>query len=93
MAIPDPDIEIVVSDNASLDHTPDVIANFHDRQLVSVNTGRRVSMRQNFDFAIGKSTGDYVIMIGDDDAMLPGQFESLRWALEKYRPLVFSGAT
>jgi len=90
VAIADPDIEIVVSDNASLDHTQEVIRSFNDPRIINVNTGRRVSMRENFDFAISKSSGEYVIMIGDDDAMLPGQFSALRGILEECRPNVFS---
>ena len=86
VAIPDPDIEIVVSDNASQDHTRDVIESFSDRRIVHINPGRRISMRQNFNFGIGKSRGDYVITIGDDDGMLPGQFAALRATLDRFRP-------
>jgi len=91
VAIPDPNIEIVVSDNASLDRTQDVIRSFDDPRIVNVNPGRRVSMRQNFDFAIGRSTGEYVYIIGDDDGMLPEQFRALRDIIEEYKPVAFTG--
>ncbi|CAN5378513.1 hypothetical protein BH10PSE9_BH10PSE9_06040 [soil metagenome] len=90
VAIADPEIEIVVSDNASQDDTRTVVEGFHDPRIVYVNTGRRISMRQNFNHGIATSRGDYVIMIGDDDGMLPRQFPALRRIVEEFRPNVFS---
>lgn len=86
LAIDDPDIEVIVSNNSSLDDTDQVMAGFSDPRLRLVNPGARVSMRQNFEFALSQSTGDYVIFIGDDDGIIPGQFRSLRRILETERP-------
>src|SRR6056297_1629920 len=77
-AIPDPNIEIVVSDNASVDETRKVVSEAQDPRVRYVNTGARVSMRQNFEFAFHQSKGDYLIYFGDDDGILPGQFSFLR---------------
>lgn len=85
-AIDDPDIEIVVSDNASTDNTRDIAEGCGDPRVRYVNTGARLSMRQNFEFGLRHSTGDYVIMFGDDDGMVPGQFPRLREILERARP-------
>ena len=89
-AIDDPGIEIVVSDNASTDGTAEVMAAQRDPRIVSLRTDRRVSMRQNFEFALERSRGDYVIFIGDDDGFLPRQFPALRMILERERPEVFT---
>lgn len=86
MAIEDPDIEILVSDNASLDNTREVMSEVTDPRVRYVNTGQRLSMRQNFEFAFHQSTGDYVIYFGDDDGIVPGQFRFLRKLLEDHRP-------
>jgi hypothetical protein len=43
-------------------------------------------MRENFNRAVLASTGDYVIVFGDDDAILPGQFPVLRHLLAEQRP-------
>ncbi len=86
LAIPDPNIEIIVSDNASTDGTSDLLETFDDPRLIRLNTMRRVSMRENFQLALDHATGDYVIYIGDDDAVLPGQFAALRRILERDRP-------
>jgi len=90
IAITDENIEIIVSDNASQDNTGEVVERLHDPRLKYVNTGRRVSMRQNFEFALEQSSGDYVVYIGDDDGFLPRQFEWLRQVIERDKPDVFS---
>jgi len=86
LRIEDSNLEIIVSDNASEDDTRDIVAAETDSRLRYINTGRRVSMRQNFEFALHHSNGEYVIYIGDDDAILPGQFRFLRQILEQKRP-------
>ncbi|MDA8747175.1 glycosyltransferase [Litoreibacter sp.] len=86
LEIDDPDVEIVVSDNASSDDTRQTVETFNDPRLVYVNTERRVSMRQNFERAFEATTGDYLIFFGDDDGILPGQFPFLRQLLETHKP-------
>lgn len=86
LEIDDADIEVVVSDNASSDGTRELMQTFDDPRLVYVNTGARLSMRQNFEYAFQATTGDYLIFFGDDDGMLPRQFPYLRQLLEAYRP-------
>jgi len=88
--IKDPNIEILISDNASIDHTKDLAMNCADPRVRYVNTGKRVSMRQNFEFAVRQSKGDYLIMMGDDDGMIPGQFPVLRHILETETPETLS---
>ncbi len=69
--------EIVVSDNFSQDHTRQVVESFSDDRVVYVNTGRRMSMCDNWDFALSHARGDYVIIIGDDDGVMPGAIDRL----------------
>jgi len=84
--IDDPDLEVIVADNASTDNTAEVIANQDDPRLISLPCDNRVSMRENFNRALAASTGDYVVFIGDDDAILTGQFRFLRRILETHKP-------
>jgi hypothetical protein len=86
VAIDDSELEIIVSDNASADDTRAVVERIVDPRITYVNTGKRLSMRQNFENAVSLATGEYVIIIGDDDAMVPGQFAFLRHLLETRRP-------
>ena len=84
--IDDANIEIVISDNASVDNTKEIVENAKDNRIRYFNTGTRVSMRENFEFALEHSTGDYIIFFGDDDGLIPGQFAMLRDLIEREKP-------
>lgn len=84
--INDPNLEIVVSDNCSSDHTFNVVGEFQDPRIVFVTTKQSVSMRANFENALDFCTGDYISFIGDDDGYLPGQFSLLKDVLKRYSP-------
>jgi glycosyl transferase family 2 len=86
LEISDDNLEIVVCNNASRDNTEEVVKSFTDPRIKYVNTGARISMRENFNFALSQSSGEYVIFFGDDDGIVPGQFKFLRRLLETYRP-------
>ncbi len=90
LASDDRDLEVIVSDNNSTDGTQEMIAAFSDSRLHYYNTGANLSMRQNFEFALDKATGDYIIYIGDDDGVLKNGLATLRRVLEKYRPGVIN---
>jgi hypothetical protein len=92
LRIADDDIEIVVSDNASQDDTAEVVAAVGDRRVRYVRTPQRCSMRENFEFAVGQARGDYVFIMGDDDAMLADQFAYMRALLEEHTPDSLTGA-
>jgi abequosyltransferase len=70
----DPQLELLVSDNASTDETPAIVEAYVDRGLpirylrnVS-NIGADANFMQCFD----KAKGKYVWLIGDDDLVVPG---------------------
>ena len=93
LRIADDNIEIVVSDNASQDDTAAVVAAAGDPRVRYVRTPQRCSMRENFEFAVGHARGDYVFVMGDDDALIPNQFPYMRSLLERYAPDSLSGAS
>lgn len=64
-------LNIIVSDNFSQDNTKDVVASFADKRIKYINTGKRVSMSHNWEFALSHVTGGWVSIIGDDDGLLP----------------------
>jgi glycosyltransferase involved in cell wall biosynthesis len=65
-------LEIIVSDNASSPETEAVVASFDSSRIRYFNTGKRISMSHNFEFALSKATGDWITAIGDDDGLVPG---------------------
>ena len=91
-------LEILVSDNCSKDHTREVVESFKDRRIRYLNTGKRLSMTDNFEFALSCVRPEgYIIYIGDDDGLLPNAISDLnaliiqtgasvlRWSLPSYR--------
>jgi glycosyltransferase involved in cell wall biosynthesis len=70
-------LEIIVSDNFSYDATEEVVKAANDKRVKYVNTGKRVSMSANWEFALTHVTGEWLTIIGDDDALLPGCLEKI----------------
>lgn len=70
-------IEIIVSDNRSIDNTKQIVLNKKDSRILYIKTKNRVSMRENFEFALNSARGDYVLIIGDDDAIVAEAFSEL----------------
>jgi glycosyltransferase involved in cell wall biosynthesis len=86
-------LEILVSDNCSQDETRDVVESFRDKRIRYVNTGRRISMAGNFEFALSQinlNEEGYVTSIGDDDAMLPGAIKEINALLGKTNTEIIS---
>lgn len=65
-------VEIIVSDNCSEDGTRDMVESLGDPRIVYRNTGKRLSMSKNWEFALSHATGEWVTVVGDDDGLLPG---------------------
>ena len=65
-------LEIIVSDNCSGDGTDDVVQRANDSRIRYLNTGRRLSMSHNWEFALAHVQEGWVTFMGDDDGLLPG---------------------
>jgi glycosyltransferase involved in cell wall biosynthesis len=78
------DMELIVCDNANVDETPDVLAGFaHDTRINVVRLDQAVPVTESWRTALDRSSGDYVILIGDDDYVLRGYFETLETIVEE----------
>ena len=64
--------EVIVSDNFSIDNTQEVVENLNNKKIKYINTGKRVGMSQNWEFALNEVQDGWVTIIGDDDGLLPG---------------------
>lgn len=71
------DLEILVSDNFSQDNTKEIVNSFKDSRIRYINTGKRLSMSKNFEYALDHVTGDYVLFLGDDDGLMPESLSDL----------------
>ena len=64
-------LEILVSDNFSQDGTELVVRQNSDSRVRYINTGRRVAMSDNWEFALSHVCDGWVSYLGDDDGLLP----------------------
>jgi glycosyltransferase involved in cell wall biosynthesis len=76
-------LQIIVCDNCSTDGTGAFVKSLNDPRLRYINTGRRVSMSENWEFALSHVDGGWVMILGDDDGMLPGAAAKLAVAIEE----------
>lgn len=72
-----PELEIVVHDNASGPDTAETVARFDDPRLRYFRSDTRLSMRANWEAALARTTGDYIVYIGDDDLVTLGGISRL----------------
>ncbi len=90
IACSDSRIEIVVSDNASEDNTQSILSSKRYKRVKYVRTPERVSVSRNFESAFSNASGQYVLYIGDDDAVLPNGIRDLLEILETKSPDIVS---
>jgi len=79
------DLELIISDNANTDQTPEVIRRFAgDPRVKALRLESAVSVTENWNNALSVATGDYILMMGDDDYLLPRYFAKMVQLLDKY---------
>ena len=76
------DVEVLVVDDGSTDDTAGVVCGLRDRRIQYIresNAGR--SLARSMGFRV--STGDYVLFLDSDDALLPGALHALARVLDE----------
>jgi len=88
------DWELIVSDNASAADLAGYVAQLDDPRIRYIRTPAFMPVTASWNHALEATRGDYVIMLGDDDGLLPGYFRALRDVVETHdRPeLVYHSA-
>lgn len=81
----DSDVELIISDNANTDETPEILNAYRDNPLVKIlRTEEVASVTENWNNALSGAQGKYVLMMGDDDYLLPGYFDLMRGILARH---------
>ncbi|MDB5259221.1 MAG: glycosyl transferase family 2 [Candidatus Taylorbacteria bacterium] len=72
-------VEVIISDNASDDNTEDVVREFQAKypNIKYYKNENNIGFDRNFLSVIEKSSGEFCLPIGDDDAFFPGSFSVL----------------
>lgn len=77
------DWEIIISDNCSEESIEDHLKSLNDPRVKYYCTEEFISVTENWNNALAKSSGDYVIMLGDDDCLMQGYFSILKKMIEE----------
>jgi glycosyltransferase involved in cell wall biosynthesis len=88
------DWEIIVSDNFSDENIVGYVRSLNDHRIKCYRTDKFVPVTENWNNALSRSNGDYVIMLGDDDCLMQGYFSTLKKIIEEYDvpDLIFTSA-
>lgn len=78
LAISSEDFELIISDNQSSDSTKDYLKGISDSRVRVISPSEKLKMNANFEFAISHATGEWVQLIGGDDAVMPWHHQALR---------------
>ena len=81
-----PDIEVVVSDDASPDDTVAVAEGYRDRiaNFTLLAQPENIGLDRNFLAVVAAATGDYIWLMGDDDRIEPGGAARVLAALDRW---------
>jgi FkbM family methyltransferase len=79
-----PEVELFVCDNASTDHTEEVVKAYLNRSDFSYwRNSQNVGMLGNLQVTASHARGSYVWIVGDDDLVMPGSIERILKAIDE----------
>lgn len=79
------DWEILVSDNASGENIEERVREYDDVRIRTRRFEQLVPVTDNWNAALSLATGEYLIMLGDDDALVPGALSRVQSLIEAWR--------
>jgi glycosyltransferase involved in cell wall biosynthesis len=70
------EIEIIVADNCSQDHTSDLVKGFADQRIRYFRHEHNIGPENNFNFCLDHAKGSYFLLLHDDDLIDPDFLET-----------------
>lgn len=70
------DFEVVISDNDPDCSAKEIVLNFEDNRLQYFSNVDNIGMTNSFNKSISRSKGKYIVMITDDDPVVPNMLET-----------------
>jgi len=80
-----PEWEVVVFDNASRDPIREHVASLNDARIRYARSDAFLPVTSSWNQAISRATGDYVVLLGDDDGLVPNYFSRLARIIDRFR--------
>jgi glycosyltransferase involved in cell wall biosynthesis len=89
-----PEWEIAISDNDSSEDIGDHVESLKDERIRYRRTQRFVPVTENWNAALEMSSGDYCVMLGDDDGLLPNYLTRMRALIDEFDgpDLIYTGS-
>ena len=88
-----PDFELVICDNDSGDETESVVRGFNDSRIRYFKNEKNIGGPKNMQQCIENSTGEWFILLSDDDALFPEYLSYLEEGVRLYpKGTIFSTA-
>ena len=85
--------EIIISDNASNEDIEGYVRSLNNPRILYSRSDTFLSVTENWNRSIDKFSGDYVIMLGDDDILLQNYFQILLKLIRSKHPdLIYTNA-
>jgi len=78
------DLEIIISDNYSDEDISGYIHSLNDKRIKYFRTDSFVSVTENWNNALNNSSGEWIVMLGDDDCLMKGYFSTMRQLIEQF---------
>lgn len=78
------DFEVIIGDNASMDHTGDVVANLKDSRIRYFRHTTNIGLQANLRFVLSQARTDWVANLSDDDLYKPTHLETALEVLKQY---------
>ncbi len=82
------DVEIVIVDGASVDATPDIVAEYQSKypQIKYVRLTKKGGVDRDYDKAVRSAIGEYCWLFSDDDILAQGALESVLNLVSSKKP-------
>ena len=79
------DWELIVSDNFSTEDIRGHVEGLNDSRIKYYRTDQFVPVTENWNSALERSTVESVVMLGDDDGLLPSYFTNAKRHIEAFQ--------
>ena len=79
-----PDWEVVVFDNASSDPIGEHVTSLDDKRIRYARSEEFLPVTSSWNEAIARANGEYIVLLGDDDGLVPNYFTRLAYIVERF---------
>jgi glycosyltransferase involved in cell wall biosynthesis len=79
------DVEVIVSNNYSTDETAVYLRELADPRVKVIEPPTELTMSEHYEYLLSQANGEWVAILGDDDALMPDFFCRLDSLTNKYQ--------